>query len=382
MTRLAIISTHPIQYNAPFFRELNLQEDIVVKVFYTWSQATGKIYDPGFGVTREWDIPLLEGYEYEFIKNISLRPGSHHFFGIINPSLISKVKKWKPNSILIYGWSFCSHLQAIKYFHNKIPVLFRGDSTILDQSSRIRSLVKKMLLKWVYSSVDLCLSVGTNNTNYFLKYGVENAKVIYLPHAVENDRFQLDDNYQKVTEFSNIKRELNDKIVFLFVGKYEKKKNPTLLANVFCKVDFNNVALLFVGQGQLERELKEITEGNMNVFYLPFQNQGSMRNIYQLADVLVLPSAYNETWGLVVNEAMAAGLAIIVSDKVGCAVDLVENEVNGYIFKSGDQRSLFNTINEIRIAKLSLMKQASVKKIKDFSIKKNAILLRVIVNNL
>ena len=95
MKRLAVITTHPIQYNAPLFKLLADRGVLQIKVFYTWG---GKVltekYDPGFGKTINWDIPLLEGYEYSFVKNISLEPGSYHFKGIINPSLNEEVKAW------------------------------------------------------------------------------------------------------------------------------------------------------------------------------------------------------------------------------------------------------------------------------------------------
>ena len=83
--KLAIVSTHPIQYNAPFFRRLAQEPEIDLHVFYTWEQAaSGPKFDPGFVRAVEWDIPLLEGYEYNFVKNTASEPCSHHYKGIIN----------------------------------------------------------------------------------------------------------------------------------------------------------------------------------------------------------------------------------------------------------------------------------------------------------
>src|ERR1700744_5873743 len=104
MKRVVIISTHPIQYNAPLFKLLSERKNVQVKVFYTWGQAQTKVYDPGFGKEREWDIPLLDGYDYEFIENTSAKPGSHHFNGIINPGLIKKIETYNPDDILVIGW--------------------------------------------------------------------------------------------------------------------------------------------------------------------------------------------------------------------------------------------------------------------------------------
>lgn len=90
--KLAIISSHPIQYNAPLFKLLTQRGNLSVKVFYTWGkQSIEPKYDPGFGKTIQWDIPLLDGYNYEFLENISKAPGSSHFNGI-KPQYHSKNK--------------------------------------------------------------------------------------------------------------------------------------------------------------------------------------------------------------------------------------------------------------------------------------------------
>lgn len=376
---MAIISTHPIQYNAPFFKELSLQPELSVKVFYTWSQASGKVYDPGFNIVREWDIPLLDGYEYEFIKNIALKPGSGHFWGIVNPSLIKKVREWRPDFILVYGWAFFSHMKLMRRFYKEIPILFRGDSTILDQGQGVKGWLKKKLLTWIYSSVDICLYVGKNNYDYFRKYGVADERLKYLPHVVDNKRFRHAGNGSEDPAMDVLRKQLEHKIGFLFVGKFERKKNPLLLVQAFRQLNDDNMALLFVGQGDLEKDVKDSSTGINGIHFLSFQNQKAITTIYHLADVLVLPSAYNETWGLVVNEAMAAGLAIIVSDKVGCAPDLVEDGINGYIFSSGNSQSLIDKMKVMTGQDLKQMKEASLNKIDHFSIERNVLTLTKIL---
>ena len=126
MKKLAIVTTHPIQYNAPVFRLLTERNNVKIKVFYTWGESVLKNkYDPGFGKIIQWDIPLLHGYDYSMVKNTSKDAGSHHFRGIVNPDLNKEIEHWGANAVLIYGWSFKSHLSCMKYFHGKVPVLFR-----------------------------------------------------------------------------------------------------------------------------------------------------------------------------------------------------------------------------------------------------------------
>src|ERR1022692_4201496 len=128
MRRLAVITTHPVQYNAPLFELLHKHGKVAVKVFYTWGEEVlEKKFDPGFGKIVQWDIPLLNGYDYEFLENTAKEKGSHHFNGIVNPTIIRDIQLWKPDAVLVYGWKFRSHLKVMRYFKNKVPVWFRGD---------------------------------------------------------------------------------------------------------------------------------------------------------------------------------------------------------------------------------------------------------------
>ena len=344
MKKLAIITTHPIQYNAPLFKLLNERGKIQIKVFYTWGEEVLKDkFDPGFGKTIQWDIPLLKGYDYEFLENIAVDKGSHHFKGIDNPHIIEKIEKFTPDAVLVYGWSFKSHLKVLQYFKNKIPVLFRGDSTLLDESSFLSSLKRNLFLRWVYRYVDIALYVGKNNFDYFRKAGLKKNQLIFAPHAIENERFQADpEEGNNVDRFRlNLDIGKND-LIFLFAGKIESKKAPELLLESFSLCSFDKqVHLVIVGNGVLEQKLKVDYQHQKNIHFLDFQNQTQMPAVYEMSDVFVLPSkGPGETWGLSVNEAMAAGKAILVSDKCGCAVDLVKNGENGFVFKSGDKKDL------------------------------------------
>ena len=102
MKKLAIITTHPIQYNATWFKLLAESDVVDLKVFYTWSQTKISVKDRVFGEEVKWDLPLLDGYNSEFVENVSKSPGSHHFFGIKCPELLPKIKTFKPDVILVF----------------------------------------------------------------------------------------------------------------------------------------------------------------------------------------------------------------------------------------------------------------------------------------
>ena len=276
--KIAIVSTHPIQYNAPWFRLLAKEFNVDLNVFYTWSQSEkGSKFDPGFGKSITWDIPLLDGYNYKFIKNTSKEPGSHHFTGISNPTLIKEIEQWKPDAILVIGWSFKSHLACLRYFKKKVPVFFRGDSNLLDESSTsvIKNWFRKLILSQVYKWVDIAFYVGSNNKEYYKKFGMKPTQLIYAPHAIDNKRF-LENKEHFVDQGKGWRNKLRIKdyeTVFLFAGKLESKKNPLLLLDSFIQADLPGSHLVFVGNGPLEEKLKSIAEEAFNIHFIPFQNQ-------------------------------------------------------------------------------------------------------------
>ncbi len=370
--KLAIISSHPIQYNAPMFALLAKSETIEPKVFYTWSQSREELFDKDFGKTIQWDIPLLEGYDYEFVENVSPDPGPKGYKGIVCPELNQKIKEWGANAILVFGWNYQAHFRAMKYFKGKIPVHFRGDSTLIDETGGARQMIRRLFLTWIYKHTNYAFYVGENNRQYFLKHGLKNSQLFFAPHAIDNKRFNDAEGIYKI-EASAWRKELRigeDKIILLFVGKFEPKKNPLILIEAARQSNNPDLHVVFVGNGLLEDEVKAKSKGMENIHFLPFQNQSRMPVVYYLSDILALPSqGPGETWGLVINEAMACERAVLVSTKAGCAIDLVENGKNGYIFESGNLQQCVDVMNKMMVSKDQLRKMGeySHKKIQEWS---------------
>ncbi len=379
MKRLAIITTHPIQYYAPLFQLLNHEAEL--KVFYTWGEASLKKADPGFNRVIEWDIPLLEGYSYVFEENTASRPGSDHFYGIRNPMLIKNILEFKPDAILVFGWAYFSHLQVMRFFNGKIPVWFRGDSHLLDAekglSWKIKNGLRQLLLRRIYKYIDLAFYVGSANKAYFKWAGVQPNQLIFAPHAVDNARFAVDRQAEaaKWRAYLGIPSHAT---LFLFAGKFEAKKDPLLLLQAFESSGQEDHYLLMAGNGKLETAINEEVSRMVKksrVRIMGFQNQQTMPALYQVADVVCVCSAGpGETWGLAVNEAMAAGRTVWVSDRTGCAVDLVKEGINGRILEACNidaWSAAFATcaakevLNEMGANSRKLISQFSFERIKD-----------------
>ena len=360
--RLAVVSTHPIQYYAPIFQHLTRAGNVQPQVFFTWSQSAGGAEDPGFGRRITWDIPLTEGYESQFVENVARRPGTEHFWGLRTPGLTRAIESWEPSAVLVFGWNSHAHLRAMRHFKGRVPVFFRGDSTLLDQRTSWRVQLRKRLLTWVYSHIDTAIAVGSNNRDYFRWCGVPEQRIDFAPHAIDTSRF-ADRELEHQQWAGRLRAQLGiapEARVLLFAGKLQPKKDPLLLLEAYraatglralagprTPVGWEAAAthLVFVGNGPLEAQLRARAQDRPDVHFLPFHNQQAMPGVYRLGDVFVLPSrGPGETWGLALNEAMASGRAVIAASRAGGTRDLVTPGVNGWVFESGDLAELTKVV--------------------------------------
>lgn len=347
--RLGIVTTHPVQYYAPWFQRIAADAAFDLRVFYLWDFGVTQKVDPGFQRAFTWDVPLLEGYASEFVPNNASSPGTHHFRGISNPGLFARLEQFRPEALLVFGYNYLTLQNLIWRWHrSRAPLMFRGDSHHLLGESGARANLRRRLISAVYARFSAFLYVGQANRDYFTHHGVRPEQLFFAPHAVDNDRFiaagAARDEAQAWRATLGIP---TDATMVLFAGKLQEKKRPLDLLEAFLRIDDPSAFLVFVGDGELEPELRAKAGAHPRVRFAPFQNQSQMPRTYAACDVFVLPSfGRSETWGLAVNEAMCLERAIVVSSHVGCAADLVQHGRNGMVFPAGQVECLTIALRE------------------------------------
>jgi glycosyltransferase involved in cell wall biosynthesis len=348
MKKLAIITSHPIQYNAPWYRHVAEQPGIDLKVFYLWDFGVKRTIDPGFGQALTWDIPLLDGYAHELVPNVSATPGTMHFMGLQNPDLSRRVRAFDPAAVLMMTYNYASTHRFL-WTWRASPLLFRGDSHRLVPRTGVKELARRAVLTLMMKRFAAFLYVGQANRRYFEHHGVPGSRLFFAPHSVDNARFagQRDATLLAAAAW---RRELgiaDDETVILSAGKFEAKKNLAALIRAFLLADLPRASLLLVGSGPNEAELRALATGHPKIRFAPFQNQLAMPRTYAAGDLFVLPSqGSSETWGLAVNEAMCLSRPIIVSADVGCGEDLVHPGENGLVFPAGHVPALARCLTE------------------------------------
>ncbi len=365
--RIIFLLSHPIQYFSPLFAEIAKQPDFDLLVLYCSDENVKGHIDKGFGVEVKWDLPLLEGYHSKFIGNNSLKPSIFNgFFGLINFEIFKVLKKEKGSFLVIHGWAYATNFMAIiaaKIF--SVKLCLRAENPLNHELLKSKQILflRKIFFKFLYFPLfDYFFFIGTQNKKLYEYYGVKTEKLIFTPYAVDNDRFRKD--YEKYKDRkAELRKELGlpiNKKIILTSGKYICKKRPMDLLKAFHQLNNENAALLFLGDGELRKEMQEyIKKNNLKDVYLTgFKNQSEVGKYFAVADIFVLASGAGETWGLVVNEAMNFNLPIICSDLVGCKDDLIIDNNNGFSFRVGDIKDL--TIKFIMILE-NYQKISSVK---------------------
>jgi glycosyltransferase involved in cell wall biosynthesis len=346
--RIAFVVSHPIQYLVPLYQKLAGRDDTEIKVFFTWHAGERAVDDPGFGRPIAWDIPLTEGYAFEQVANVASDPGTHKFLGLRNPTLLDRVMSWRPDVVHINGWAWLSHLQLLFALKKRgVPTLFFGDSHLLDGGAGgPRWWIKSALLRRFFSWPTACLFAGSANRAYFEFFGVPPQRLYPCPHAIDVNRF-AEPAAQREEEAAHWRSELGiaaDRKIVLYAGKFEPKKRPTELMRAVARLPDPALMLLMAGSGELQGEIDAIAATDPARFkILPFQNQSRMPVVYRLGDIFVLPSGFGESWGLAVNEALACERPVIVSDRVGCAADVVDASC-GRIFRADDWTEFGKTV--------------------------------------
>ena len=411
---LAILTTHPIQYQVPLWQALAKDGRVPFEIWYLTSHATKRSHDVEFGKEFSWDLDMLAGYPHRFLE---VAPGAtpNSFWKCrLKEKLSDRLRESGARALWINGWQVAAYWQAAREAKAAgVEVWLRGESNDLAPTPWWKRSMKRALLGQLFKRVDRFLYIGSANKRLYQKFGVPDEKLFPTPYAVDNERFRrqasaLRAKRQEVsgsqganftaggTETLSVSREAGDPVlvktgrsairsqwnipedafVVLFCGKFIPKKCPAdLIAAVSSLVTRHpslKVHLLFVGSGELGADLRskcdiafDAEQSALTAAPLPlssktprasfagFLNQTEISRAYVAADVLVLPSDYSETWGLVVNEAMASGLPCIVSDRCGCAEDLGKLSPN-LTYEYGNTHSLASALINTRDNLLNL----------------------------
>ncbi len=349
--RVLIVSSHPIQYASAYFREMARQPCLDLRVAYCSLRGAEPALDPGFGTTVQWDVPLLDGYDWVHVPNHG--NNSESFWAIWNPGLWKLIRTGKFDAVLCY-LSYRYPSFWISYFASKLAgsvFLFGCDQhSLLSRDGRTwKGWLKKLGWPLLYSLADQVIVSSNPARSLILSLGIPEQDVTLVPLTVANDWW--DAQVKRVNRVATRAAwgANSQTLVVLFCAKLQPWKRPMDVLRAFAQADLSDALLVYAGEGaqhqELEKEATALRVGE-RVRFLGFVNQSQLPAVYAAADLMVLPSEF-EPFGVVVNEASCCGCPVVASDRVGAAMDLIAPVDPRLIYPCGDIQALAALLREL-----------------------------------
>ena len=341
MNRRLVILTEIISpYRIPVFNALAQQEDVALHVIFLAETDAAQ---------RQWRVYKEEiRFSYQVLPSWRWRIGNRNV--LLNRGVRSALNKASPEAVICGGYSYFASWEALWWArsHNVRFVLW-SESTRYDARGGYSWV--EWLKAYFLKRCDGFVVPGQASVEYLQWLGRSRDSIVVAPNAVDNCWFQAQAEYIRVRDLEfRQKLRLPERFI-LFVGRLIPEKGVFDLLEAYAKLDAevrSKVGLIFAGDGtsraELERRARVISPGT--ICFPGFTHREDLAGLYAYAEALVLPT-YTDPWGLVVNEAMACGLPIIVSSVAGCAADLVEEEGNGYIVPPRDAERLSAAIDSL-----------------------------------
>lgn len=331
--RLGVIATHPVHYFVPLYSELSRKTSACQVAFIEDATAwRDGHFDAGFSRKVKWDVPLLDGYDWidgRFESTGSLRSMAVQSRQI-RRFLASWVTDFSPDVVLVPGWAPIYVVCALKIHAMGVPIVIRPEARVPVSSFRWRTLFRRLFVR----KASTAAVIGSASRDELRRLGMSDRQLFHSPYAIEEPPELGAEEARQSRRLLRMQLGLSDEdVIYLFVGKLARYKGVERLLKAFAPIGRSRqrAKLLVVGDGPDRDDLLELalTLGiDSSVRWTGFVNQKDLHDYYRACDVFVLFS--DETWGLVVNEAMAHGLPCIVSIGAGVSRDLVSHGLTGF----------------------------------------------------
>lgn len=349
MHRVALIASHVIQYQAPFFRLLAKEPDLDLQVLFCSTDGARVYRDAEMQTTFRWDLDLLGGYRHRFLRNFGFGDG---YTRLINPGIVPALLFRRYDAAIFFlGWGTITSLLGIAACRMRgTPIFLFGDSSFPPPETTLASRLRAGLLRTIFRITDRFLVSGVLNADYYRQYGADDARFHLVPWAIDNARFEEGSRFAPGERAAMRARfDVGDgDMAIVFSGKFLPRKDPmTLLRAIDAMQHRDRTAVIFLGNGELRDEMEAFAKArNLRVHFAGFVNQTDLPKHYAMADVFVLPSL-DDPRATVVNEAMASGLPIVITDRCGPIGDIVQHGDNGFVFAPGDVPTLARDLDAL-----------------------------------
>ncbi|HMF56939.1 MAG TPA: glycosyltransferase [Pyrinomonadaceae bacterium] len=331
--KIGFIIAHPTQFEGPFFQYAAKDKEHQIRVIYTNPEHMEKIFDPELSANVSWGIDLLSGYSY------ATMPRSKRMRW-----LLDEINREKYDLLIINGYSRSEYILASLFARLRgTPVALRLDSVQFGAASISKHLLKKincLAFKKLYTHF---FATGSLTVKYLQRYGIKKERISLFSYAVDSDYFKEKSclNGEAKSELKRSYQLPDDSKVILSITKFNEREAPWDLLKAFCAMGDEKIFLMLVGDGKERAALEQYAQAHpaSHVIFAGYVPYTKLPALYGIADLFVHP-VQHEAWGVSVHEALACGLPVIASSRVGAGYDLIAPDKNGAIYEAGDDADL------------------------------------------
>ena len=303
MTRVAVVSPEPTPYRAPLFDRIAAREDVELTVVYAARTVAG----------RDWSVDL--DHPAVFLRGLGV-PGARRVLRHDYPlstGVFRALRAAAPEVVVVSGWStFASQAALLWCRLRRVPYVLHVESHDLGPRPRWRRAVKSVVASPVIRGAANVLAVGSAARDSVVARGASRVRI--FANTIDVPRW--------IERAQRLRPQPHDDVLVLSVGREVPEKAFDVLERACAAA---GVRLQTVAHGLGEEELAQR---------------------YVDADVFALLSRH-ETWGVVVNEAAASGLPLVLSDRVGAAHDLLRDGENGFLVPADDVEAAAGALRQL-----------------------------------
>lgn len=341
--KLGYLVSHPIQYQAPLFRKLAASQSIDFVALFGCDFGVRPSYDPQFGRVVDFGIDLLGGFRSVFVRQVSTDPSIERFWGLRTPSIQTAWQAEALDVLVLHGWRTAMLWQAaMGALRNRRPYLMRAETPLFNAAGASAGVAKRarnLAVRQLLNKAAGALALGTANERFYLRNGVPPERIWRVPYFVDNDAVGAQASHGR-EKCRDIRGEIgvpSEAVLLVAVGKLIPRKRPLDLVRLLASLPAH-VHLAWIGSGELDPVVRaEASASGIadRVHLLGFQPAEATWRIMGASDLFLHPGE-DEPWGLVINEAVAARIPAIVSNRCGAAEDLIVPDRTGEIVPVGD----------------------------------------------
>ncbi|MFN0088097.1 MAG: glycosyltransferase family 4 protein [Blastocatellia bacterium] len=369
MRRVLLLNNVPTPYFDPLFELVGRESGWELTVCYSsaWNRAVG------------WEEKARdESGAHRTIILDRRRPRLRARFGswaAAAAALVELLRRERPDYLICYGYTLLPQMSALLWaIATGTPFAVIGDANYYtDGAAGLKRALKRRWLRWITRRAAALIAVGAAARLFWESYGARADQLFESPFAVDNEFFIRDrEGRMRAAEALRDRWQLAGKTVFLYVGRLVRRKNAHLVIRALRELPEPNLALVIAGAGEERAALESLAGGDPRIVFAGIIAPRDLPALYTAADALVLV-ADQEPWGLVINEAMASGLAVLAHRHCGAAVDLVD-ETNGAKidqFDVGEIKAALRSMASDR-DRLRRLQEGSRQKIKKWTLERAA----------